>query len=351
MICLVVRRMKVLRSKVVLRDHFLYVVQSGCIGMANFPFPDLPPSPLHRIQVPFEGGTGCDVYIKRDDLLGSPLQGNKFRKLKYNLLHAIEQGFREIVSFGGAYSNHVHALSFIPRLTGLSVTCYIRGEIDDPDNPTLRFAREKGIRLIPVTRQSYRLRNDAAFQEALMRKHPKGFLVPEGGTNAYALEGVAECANEISAQLGADPFLCIVPVGSGGTMAGLIRGFGSNVRVIGVPAFAGVQAMQEIQQRMENMAGDVSRNWELDGRFHFGGFARMTPELFDLILAFHQETGILLDPVYTCKMIAAFRDRWSRGDIESSADIVLIHTGGIQGWGGFRQRFGEKYDTGQLPVM
>jgi 1-aminocyclopropane-1-carboxylate deaminase/D-cysteine desulfhydrase-like pyridoxal-dependent ACC family enzyme len=318
--------------------------------MEAIDFKDIPPSPLQRIYPGFIRPDGPGVYIKRDDLLPSALQGNKFRKLKYILLHALAQGYEEIVSFGGAYSNHVHALSHVPGLTGLGVTCYIRGEIDDPSNPTLQFARDNGIRLVALPRQTYSFRNDPAFQEHLMRNHPKGYLVPEGGTHELAVRGVAECALEISRQLGKEPSCCFVPVGSGGTMAGMLSGFGGTVHMVGVPAFAGSDAIKEVRERIRRLAGDPGRHVELNGQFHFGGFARMTEGLFQIIHSFHEETGILLDPVYTCKMVAAFSGLRPGGGLSGYSEIVLVHTGGLQGWGGFSQRYGHKFDLDKLPL-
>lgn len=310
----------------------------------------VPISPLQQIFSQAIEDQKLEVYIKRDDLLGSPFQGNKFRKLKYNLDKAMEGGYREIVSFGGAYSNHLHALSCVPGLTGLRVTCYVRGEVDDPGNPTLHFARAQGVQLKPLSRSVYQNRFREDFQYALMKAHPDGYLVPEGGTNRLALRGVAECALEIIEQLGRPPAYCLVPVGSGGTMAGLVKGFGNACRVIGIPAFKGDEAVREVEERIRNFLGKGYVNWDLLKEFGHGGFAKMTTALFDHIVHFYQRTGILVDPVYTARMTFAFDLMMDTGYFGAGSSIVLIHSGGLQGWAGFRQRFGKMYKLEDLDL-
>lgn len=312
---------------------------------------ELPPhSPLQKINLPALEEAEIQCYIKRDDLLDSEFQGNKYRKLKYNLQYAIDQGYEEIVSFGGAYSNHLHALSFIPELSSLKVTVYVRGEINDPENKTLHQARLKGIRLISLPRNEYRRRSEVEFQRHIMQTHPNGYLVPEGGTNELAVKGVIECGNEIREQLGEEPDYCLVPVGSGGTLSGLVQCFSSHCQVIGVAAFRGSESIDQIRQVVLSLSGSTPSNWEILSHFHFGGFAKMTHSLFDFICDFQTETGILLDPIYTSKMVFAFTSLVVQGFFEKGSKVVLIHTGGVQGWDGFIQRFSAKYPFEKLSI-
>jgi len=302
-----------------------------------------PPSPLQKINLPFLEVAKIECYIKRDDQLQSVIQGNKYRKLKYNLEFAIEQGYEEVVSFGGAYSNHLHALSYIPELWKLKVTGYVRGEIDDLKNETLQHAKLNGIQLISLSRSEYRKRSDVEFQQDIMQNHPNGYLIPEGGTNELAVKGVIECGNEIVEQLGEEPDYCLVPVGSGGTLAGLVQSFSDQCQSIGIAAFAGSEAVEQIRQVVLSLSGSDHSNWEILNHFHFGGFAKMNQPLFDFICDFQAATGILLDPIYTSKMAFALSRLAAQRFFQRGSKVVLLHTGGIQGWHGFKQRYSSKY--------
>ena len=301
-------------------------------------------SPLQEISLPFLEKAHIQCFMKRDDQLDSVFQGNKYRKLKYNLKYAIDNQYDEIISFGGAYSNHVHALSFVPEIIGLPVTVYIRGEIGDEQNETLQFAKSKGVQLNELSRTEYRKRLDPQFLGALSEKHPNAYIIPEGGTNHLALSGMRECGIEIIEQLGTEPDYCLCPIGSGGTFAGLVKSFSRRCQLIGIAAFAGKEAIDSMHKEIQNLIGTEYHNWTIIDQYHFGGFARMTHDLFDFICNFYRDTNILLDPVYTSKMAFALIELISREYFKKNSKVVLLHTGGLQGWRGMQQRFGSKYD-------
>jgi 1-aminocyclopropane-1-carboxylate deaminase len=300
-------------------------------------------SPLQKISLPCLERDNIQCFVKRDDQLDTVFQGNKYRKLKYNLHHAVGRKYQRIISFGGAYSNHLHALSFVPEITGLPVTVYIRGEINDQNNTTLQHAKSKGIELIALSRGEYLLRHDPQFLASIKVKDPDAFIIPEGGTNHLALIGMDECGTEIREQLGEEPDYCLCAVGSGGTFAGLINSFSDRCQMIGVSAFAGKKAVGRIEKEISNLTGKEYRNWTIMDQYHFGGFAKMTDVLFNFIYDFYRVTDILLDPIYTSKMTFAFTKLVSEGYFIKNSKVVLLHTGGLQGWNGMRQRFGTKY--------
>jgi len=294
----------------------------------------IPASPLQQVRLPLLQQHDVTLWIKRDDLLHPLVSGNKWRKLKYNLEHAAKQGYRGVLSFGGAYSNHIHALAAAAARARLSSVGIIRGEPGYAANPTLSDARRQGMHLEFVDRRHYHRRHDADFVDELERRYPGYWLVPEGGSNRLALPGVAELLAEIQV----DYDLLVTAVGSGGTLAGLIQGDRGGHRLwgIGVLKLPG----STLRARVSELLPPAERqwdNWELLDSYHHGGYARLTPELIVFVRDFVARTGIPIEPIYTGKMLYALITEIRTGHLDGQR-IIALHTGGLQGLRGLEQQ-------------
>lgn len=294
---------------------------------------DYDPSPITELRFPEWEERQLQLFVKRDDLLrpagDNRFCGNKVRKLKYNLKEARKQGFAQLLTFGGAYSNHIAAVARAGKIYGFSTIGVIRGEPHDPLNPTLAGAVADGMRLHYLDRTSFRQKNDPEVQRQLLELFGKSYVLPEGGTNELALKGCAELASEIALQLGAWPAYIAVACGTGGTMAGLIRGCAGQSRVLGVSALKGNWMPAEIKKLLGK---DPSlNNWEVFSQYHFGGYAKFPPALKDFLLTFEQEQGIALDPVYTAKLFFGILDQIRSAYFPGGSKIVVVHSGGLQG--------------------
>lgn len=291
-------------------------------------------TPIVRIDLPEIADAGVNLWIKRDDLVHELVSGNKFRKLKYNVLQACDQSKQRLLSFGGAYSNHIHALAALGALLKIETIGVIRGDELQGDNPTLNFAKRCGMKLHFVSRSQYREKNEPGFLKELERLFGDFYLIPEGGSNAYAVQGCLELAQEIEGQI--KPDIVTVACGTGGTLAGLASGLIQTKQLIGFPVLKGAEFLQsEIQ---ELIAGVSVARWELIPDYHFGGYAKLTSPLADFISDFRDRTGIRLDPVYTGKMIYGVLDMIAKGAFPRESNIVAIHTGGLQGLDGMQKK-------------
>lgn len=279
-------------------------------------------------KIGFDFPDGIELYVKREDLLHDEISGNKFRKLKYNFKEAKRLGISKIVTFGGAYSNHIAATAAAGRIYGMQTVGIIRGDelvTGFMDNPTLKKAYEDGMRLEFISRTEYRKRNNDVFLEELKEIYPDSYIIPEGGTNEVAVLG---CAEILKTQDTSFDVICCA-VGTGGTLSGLIKSSNENQKIIGFPALKGDFLGEDIRK----FVGEKT-NWELNLEYHFGGYGKMTKELMLFIERFKENTGILLDPVYTCKMMFGILDLIEKGKFKKGSKILAIHTGGLQGWNG-----------------
>ncbi|MBS0000338.1 MAG: 1-aminocyclopropane-1-carboxylate deaminase/D-cysteine desulfhydrase, partial [Cyclobacteriaceae bacterium] len=239
-------------------------------------------------------------YVKRDDLIHPYISGNKFRKLKYNLERARKEGHRTLVTFGGAYSNHIYALAAAGAMYGLKTVGVIRGEPYNPLNPTLAFASEKGMKLHYLSRESYQRKYHKSFLNELEKIYGPHYLVPEGGSNVEAVRGCCEIVREIDQEVDVIAVCC----GTGGTMAGILAGLDGDKYGVGFPVLKhGEFLKNDISGLVRSYNGREYQNWHLESNYHFGGFARFKMELIDFINDFKKKFGILLDPVYTGKMM------------------------------------------------
>jgi len=287
-------------------------------------------------KITYELPNGITLEIKREDLLHPFVSGNKFRKLKYNVLQAKAEYHSVLLTFGGAFSNHIAAVAYAGKEQGFESIGVIRGdELRDKisENPTLSFAQECGMRFEFVTREAYRHKTETAFIEELKAQFGSFYLVPEGGTNDLAVKGCEEILTELDADF---DFVCCA-VGTGGTISGLINSALPHQKVLGFPALKGDFLQNEIRKFVTN------KNWDLVTDYHFGGYGKVTDELIDWINSFFLQTKIPIDPIYTGKMAFGVVDLIHRNFFPPKSKILMIHTGGLQGIAGMNIQLKNKH--------
>jgi 1-aminocyclopropane-1-carboxylate deaminase len=297
-------------------------------------------NPVFNQHVSINYPNDISLTIKREDLIHPFISGNKFRKLKYNLLQAKAENKETLLTFGGAFSNHIAAAAYAGKEQGFKTIGVIRGdELFDKieENPTLKFAQENGMQFEFVSREDYRLKNDPAFVEKLKEKFGDFYLVPEGGTNELAVKGCEEILTEDDAVFN---YVCCA-VGTGGTISGLINNSLPNQKILGFPALKGDFLTDEIRIFAKK------DNWNLISDYHFGGYGKINLELIEFINTFFEETKVPLDPIYTGKMVFGVIDLIGRNYFPAHSKILLIHTGGLQGIEGMNIKLKQK----KLPIL
>jgi len=292
------------------------------------------PAPLQKIKDPLITNSGIDLWIKREDWLHPDVSGNKWRKLKYNLLQAQKEGKQQMLTFGGAFSNHIYATAAAGQMFGMKTIGVIRGEEQDPQNPTLNFARQAGMKLHFVSREQYRDKDKPSFLKQLAENFGDFYWVPEGGTNQLAIRGCAEIIGEID--LGFD-YICTA-CGTGGTLAGLLVGLDGHKKALGFSALKGHQDLsKEIDDLTDNYQQKTHSNYQIMHEYHFGGYGKFTHQLAEFIREFKHRNGIQLEPIYTGKMCYGLYDLIKKGYFSRGSQIVALHTGGLQGLKGLVQ--------------
>ncbi|MEM8999858.1 MAG: pyridoxal-phosphate dependent enzyme [Bacteroidota bacterium] len=293
-----------------------------------------------QIEWPLLREKGVTVHVKREDLIHPLVSGNKYRKLKYNLFEARAQGFQTLLTFGGAFSNHIAATACAGQEAGFATIGVIRGaelEAQNPRNPTLQLAEERGMQLHFVSREAYRTKDTPHFLTDLKRQWGTFYLLPEGGTNVLAVKGCTEILTEADARF--DIVCC--SVGTGGTMAGLINAITPGQQVLGYPALKGDFLSKDIRTLAQN------DHWALIADYHFGGYAKVTRALIDFINSFKKITGIPLDPIYTGKLLYGILDMVKKDQFKKGTRILAIHSGGLQGISGMNTVLKKK----KLPLL
>ncbi len=269
-----------------------------------------------------------NLYIKREDLIHPAISGNKWYKLKYNLVEAERQGFSTLLTFGGAYSNHIYAVAAAGNLFGFKTIGIIRGEEHLPLNPTLDFASNNGMELHYVRRSEYRRKSYPEFLEKLKSKFGDVYIIPEGGSNDLAVKG----ASEIIENINFDFDLITLPCGTGGTLAGIIAGLKGEKQALGFSVLKGGSFLiNNVKEHLISAKSEVYDNWSIILDYHFGGYAKISKELIEFINEFEVINGIQLDPVYTGKMMFGLADMIKKKLLDSTKIILSIHTGGLQG--------------------
>lgn len=295
-------------------------------------------SPLQRLEDDFLAQKGIELYIKRDDLIHPEIQGNKWRKLKYNLFEARLNSIHTLLTFGGPYSNHIYATAAAAKLFHFKAIGIIRGEQHEILSPTLKFAESQGMELYYMDRESYREKDDPANIESLRAQIGNFYLVPEGGTNALAVEGAAEIIEEIEI-----PFdhICTA-CGTGGTLAGLVAGLKGNGQVTGFSSLKGDDTLTpKVNELVNYVTGFNYTNFNINFDYHFGGYAKVNPELIAFIKNFKLKYQVQLEPVYTGKMFYGLFDMIRNDRFAKGSRIVGLHTGGLQGLSGYMNYFTE----------
>jgi len=312
-------------------------------------------TPLTPIKSSLFDAYQVKVWIKRDDLNHPTVQGNKWHKLKNNLLQAKNQDKNTIITFGGAYSNHIAASAAAAKSEGFQSIGIIRGDEleNQPEkwSDTLKTAFDNGMQFHFVSRQVYRQKEDAIFLSSLQNQYPSAFIIPEGGTNQYAVLGFKDLINDLNEQC-PEWTQVYCAVGTGGTLAGLIHfsqisqtennslNSVSLKKIIGVPVLKqGEYLAPQIQKLLQQVEyiqdkknhSKINPNWKLLTQYHDGGYAKQSIEGKDFQQSFEQEFSILLDSVYTSKMVYAFFDQLKTGKIPKGSNVILLHTGGLQG--------------------
>jgi 1-aminocyclopropane-1-carboxylate deaminase len=275
------------------------------------------------------------LFIKRIDAIHQHISGNKWYKLKYNLLEAKKQNKNTLITFGGAYSNHIAATASAAKENNFRSIGIIRGEEHLPLNPTLKFAKEQGMEIHYISRAEYKLKNTEEFIDNLKEKFGDFYLIPEGGTNELAIKGTAEIISENDTQ----DFICCA-VGTGGTISGIINASNPLQKVIGFPAIKGFELLQKDVESWTD-----KKNFELINNYVYGGYAKTTKQLIDFINEFYLAHHIPLDAVYTGKMMMGIMDLVAKDYFPKGSSILAIHTGGLQGNKGMSERLGLSLPT------
>ena len=304
--------------------------------------------PLQEIAWPAFNRQQLTLLVRRDDLIDPNQSGNKFYKLFYNLKAAKHAGFKQILSFGGAYSNHIYALAAAGRDAGLKTIGVIRGERSAQLSPTLRDAETCGMTLHFISRSDYRRKDELQFgqdlRDQLQQLFGDFYYVPEGGANELGTRGVAAIGWALEQQLRGNYDCVCVPCGTGSTLAGVAAGLPAAKLALGISVLKGDGELGAAISRSyrscaamlaaERLA--IAEPWRLVSGYHGGGYGRkLPPELADFWHAFERDTGLLLDPVYTVKMFWAMAQLAEQGYWPKGQRIVAIHTGGLQGRRGF----------------
>ena len=295
--------------------------------MKNLTFhcPAYTPTQTVKIENDITQRAEVNLFIKKEYENHPYLSGNKWWKLKYNLAQARQEGHTTLLTFGGAYSNHLYATAAAAQDAGFACIGIVRGERALPLNPTLSFAQSRGMQLHFVSRQQYREKTTEQFIQNLHHQLGNFYLIPEGGTNALAIQGCAEWALRLQEEI---PFqyLCL-PVGTGGTMAGMIRVL-QNKNVLGFPVLKNGYFLNET---IAQWTGENPGTWHLSNAYHFGGYGKITRELSQFITDFENAHAIPLDPVYTGKMMFGIFDLLQKGTFPPHSTMLALHTGGLQG--------------------
>ncbi|MDO3693779.1 pyridoxal-phosphate dependent enzyme [Wenyingzhuangia sp. chi5] len=296
-----------------------------------------------QINLPLLQEKEVELYVKREDLLHPFISGNKFRKLKYNLQEAKKQNKECLLTFGGAYSNHILATAAAGKEYGFKTVGVIRGEelgieVEKTlnQNPTLKQAHQFGMEFLFVSRTEYQQKNETDFLTSLLIKYPNSYIVPEGGTNVLAIKGCEEILSENDKEFS----YVACAMGTGGTVTGIINSSTAEQHILVFPSLKGNWMVDEINSLKPN-----KQNWEVIPDFHFGGYGKVSDEIITFINQFKNQTNILLDPIYTGKMLFGILELIKNNHFKKGSKILAIHTGGLQGIAGMNLLLKQKNKT------
>ena len=283
------------------------------------------PSAEQAIFPSWPGLEHLSLTIKRDDLLHPIISGNKWRKLQHSLLLAIQQNIKHIVSFGGGFSNHLHALGYCCHQLDIKFTAMVRGDYSANPSPMLLDLFRWQADIQYVNKITYQRRDEPDYLVELQTKYPNTFIIPEGGSNSLALQGVGKIVSELSQNYD----YIVAPAASGGTLAGLINVTrDSSSKILGIGVLKGQDYLEQLVQDLLPQPAD---HWSINHDYHFGGYAKSSAELHHFCTDFYQQTQIEIEPIYSAKLFFALRDLVSQGYFCKGSKILALHTGGLQG--------------------
>ncbi len=297
-------------------------------------------APLEPVQLPEFERWGVELSIWRLDLLDAAASGNKLFKLAENFEAARAAGCGRLLSFGGAYSNHLHALALHGAAAGFQTIGIVRGEPEAAANPTLQDARRAGMQLHFVDRTTYRRRFDAAELAELQRRFGPCHIIPEGGANTAGINGCRTLGAALRTLLAQSnqgaPDLVVLPAATGSTLAGLVAGLDGYCETLGIAVLKGAGFLSDaVRAGLASIAAAHCTRWSVELDQHGGGYARASPELLAFVADFAQRSGIPVEPVYTGKMLHALHRRIVAGGFARGTRLLALHTGGLQGLRGF----------------
>ncbi len=296
------------------------------------------PSPIHQLKLPLLKEKNVEVWVKRDDLIHAEVSGNKWRKLKYNLEAYHKGDYQSMLTFGGAYSNHILATAKLGSDFGIPTHGIIRGEKHLPLNPTLLKAEELGMQLHYISRTEYRSKHTEEFLNRLKEQFGNVYIIPEGGGN---IEGVVGC-KDIVKEVNNDFDYVMTDCGTGATLAGINLALNTNQKAVGIAVLkGGTFIIEEVKRFYELMNEDLIHLKRIDliTDYHFGGYAKHKQELITFMRDLYKQTGVKTDPVYTGKLFFALIDLIKKDYFPEKSKIVVVHTGGLQGIEGFEKRY------------
>ena len=289
--------------------------------------------PLHEIIDSVLEDKALRVFVKREDLIHDKISGNKWRKLYYNIQYAKEKGCSTLLTFGGAYSNHIAATAAAGKKFGFKTIGFIRGEEHIPLNSTLQYAQKYGMEFRYLDRATYKEKYSVRFQDKYLSPFQNYYLIPEGGTNKLAVKGCEKILSDIEINFN----IVCCSIGTGGTISGIINTLKEHQKAIGFPALKGAGFVKEAIGLYAN-----NNRWELNLDYHFGGYAKVSSSLIEFINDFKEKHKIPLDPIYTGKMMYGLWDLIEKDYFSRDSVIVVIHTGGLQGIKGMNARLKNK---------
>ncbi len=286
------------------------------------------PSKIQELKLNIKNSNKIRLFIKREDLIHDVVSGNKWRKLNYNFKYIKEKKIKKILSFGGAYSNHLHALSWLAKKNDIKSYGLVRGCESSIENPTLSFCKKNKMNLFFLERSTYRNnKNNNPIFNTIIKSEENIFVIPEGGFNELGIKGCEEIMNEVNSHY--DIICC--SIGSGCTAVGIIKSLKSDQFFLGFSSFKNNSQIKNIiSKKVKNF------NWKINSEYNFGGFGVVTDELKKFIKDFNNSYGIMLDPIYTSKLFFGLFEMISENKLPKDSRILVLHTGGLQGLQGIK---------------
>lgn len=281
------------------------------------------PSPIQQLKSPFLESKKVELWLKRDDLIHPEISGNKWRKLMHNIAEAKGKNIETILTFGGAYSNHIAATAAAGKLLYIKTIGVIRGD-EGFENTTLIKAKENGMQLYFVSREEYKQKTESTFRDKLKKQFGNFYLIPEGGANEFGVKGCEDILIEVKEEFN----YIAISAGTGTTASGICRML-KNERMLVFPALKrGGFILDEMAQ---HCSANQLEKVELQLAYHFGGYGKTKPDQLDFMNNFHREYNVELDKVYTSKMMFGIFDLLEKDHFNPGAKVLAIHTGGVQG--------------------